>query len=59
MITRLIDHMGYYNSTGELTIGNVMEILPFQDPIVVLEVDGKAIWSALEGALETWPAQEG
>ena len=36
-----------------------MEILPFEDPIVVIEIDGEALWSALEGALETWPAQEG
>ncbi|KAF9001947.1 Metallo-dependent phosphatase-like protein [Cyathus striatus] len=28
-------------------------------PIVVLEVDGSALWDALESALETWPAQEG
>lgn len=36
-----------------------MEILPFEDPIVVLEVDGETLWAALESSLATWPAQEG
>jgi 5'-nucleotidase len=44
---------------GEITLGDVMEILPFEDPVVVLEMDGETIWSAMEGALGTWPAQEG
>jgi len=44
---------------GEITLGDIMEILPFEDPIVVIEVDGETLWGALEGALETWPAQEG
>jgi 5'-nucleotidase len=44
---------------GYLTVGNVMEILPFQDPIVVLQMDGSKIWTALESSLSTWPAQEG
>ncbi|KAH7927752.1 Metallo-dependent phosphatase [Leucogyrophana mollusca] len=44
---------------GQLTLGNIMEILPFEDPVVVLELDGQAIWDALEASLSTWPAQEG
>lgn len=36
-----------------------MEILPFEDPIVVLELDGESLWDALESSLSTWPAQEG
>ncbi|GLB35152.1 putative 5'-nucleotidase family protein [Lyophyllum shimeji] len=44
---------------GIVTLGNILEILPFQDPIVVLELDGAAIWDALESSLSTWPAQEG
>jgi len=36
-----------------------MEILPFEDPVVALELDGEAIWDALEQSLSTWPAQEG
>ncbi|KAH7910160.1 Metallo-dependent phosphatase-like protein [Hygrophoropsis aurantiaca] len=44
---------------GRLTLGNIMEILPFEDPVVVIELDGQAIWDALEASLSKWPAQEG
>ncbi|KAI0362720.1 Metallo-dependent phosphatase [Trametes cingulata] len=44
---------------GPITLGDILEILPFEDPIVVLELDGEAIWDALEASLSTWPAQEG
>ncbi|KAG6874324.1 hypothetical protein C0995_001549 [Termitomyces sp. Mi166 len=44
---------------GIVTLGNILEILPFEDPTVVLELDGAAIWDALESSLSTWPAQEG
>ncbi|EJD53251.1 Metallo-dependent phosphatase [Auricularia subglabra TFB-10046 SS5] len=44
---------------GLVTLGDIMEILPFEDPIVVLELDGEAIWAAMEGSLSKWPAQEG
>ena len=46
-------------ATGNVTLGDILEILPFQDPIVVLELDGETLWAALEAALSTWPAQEG
>lgn len=36
-----------------------MEILPFEDPIVVIGIDGATLWAALESALGKWPAQEG
>ena len=49
----------HYSRKGYLTVGNVMEILPFQDPIVVLQMDGRTIWAALESSLSAWPAQEG
>ncbi|KAI0683632.1 Metallo-dependent phosphatase [Cytidiella melzeri] len=44
---------------GVVTLGDILEILPFEDPIVVLEVDGESLWAALESSLSTWPAQEG
>ncbi|KAF7359391.1 Trifunctional nucleotide phosphoesterase protein YfkN [Mycena sanguinolenta] len=44
---------------GPITLGDVLEILPFEDPVVVLELDGNMIWDALEASLSTWPAQEG
>ncbi|KDQ33721.1 hypothetical protein PLEOSDRAFT_1032941 [Pleurotus ostreatus PC15] len=48
-----------YGPAGIITLGDIMEILPFEDPLVVLELDGQAIWDALEASLSTWPAQEG
>jgi 5'-nucleotidase len=47
------------SSTGNITLGDILEILPFEDPLVVLQLDGEALWAALEASLETWPAQEG
>ncbi|KAJ7197224.1 Metallo-dependent phosphatase-like protein [Mycena pura] len=44
---------------GPITLGDILEILPFEDPIIVVELDGATIWDALESSLETWPAQEG
>ncbi|KAL1746984.1 Metallo-dependent phosphatase-like protein [Schizophyllum fasciatum] len=44
---------------GVITLGDILEILPFEDPIIVLELDGQAIWDALEIGFSTWPAQEG
>jgi hypothetical protein len=44
---------------GDVTLGDILEILPFEDPLVVLECDGQALWEALEASLSTWPAQEG
>jgi 5'-nucleotidase len=44
---------------GIITLGDILEILPFEDPIVVIELDGESIWAALETSLLTWPAQEG
>ncbi|WVQ75350.1 hypothetical protein IAR50_004969 [Cryptococcus sp. DSM 104548] len=44
---------------GKITIGDILEILPFDDPVVCIEIDGAGIWSTLEAALSKWPAQEG
>ncbi|KAJ7445778.1 Metallo-dependent phosphatase-like protein [Mycena galericulata] len=44
---------------GQMSLGDILEILPFEDPIIVVELDGASIWDALESSLETWPAQEG
>ncbi|KAJ8594242.1 Metallo-dependent phosphatase [Rhizopogon salebrosus TDB-379] len=44
---------------GNLTVGNILEILPFDDPVVVLELTGQAMWNAMEGALSGFPADEG
>ncbi|TFK67898.1 Metallo-dependent phosphatase [Pluteus cervinus] len=44
---------------GVVTLGNILEILPFEDAVVVLELDGSVLWEALEASLSKWPAQEG
>ncbi|KAF9070381.1 Metallo-dependent phosphatase-like protein [Rhodocollybia butyracea] len=44
---------------GNISLGDILEILPFDDPLVVLELDGNAVWDAIESGLSTWPAQEG
>ncbi|KAI8998871.1 Metallo-dependent phosphatase [Trametes punicea] len=58
-VTHMTTHSVSNMEVGLITLGDILEILPFEDPIVVLELDGETIWAALEGALETWPAQEG
>jgi 5'-nucleotidase len=40
-------------------MGDILEILPFDDPVIVIEVDGETLWDALESSLELWPALEG
>ncbi|EJC99583.1 Metallo-dependent phosphatase [Fomitiporia mediterranea MF3/22] len=44
---------------GKIALGDIMEILPFDDSIVALELDGYTIWEVLEVGLSTWPAHEG
>ncbi|KAF8840348.1 Metallo-dependent phosphatase [Paxillus ammoniavirescens] len=44
---------------GPLTLGNLMTVLPFLDPMVVLELDGNALWDAMESGLSRWPVHEG
>lgn len=44
---------------GYITLGDIMEILPFEDSLVVLELDGETVWATFEKGLELWPAQEG
>lgn len=46
-------------SLGLVTMGDILEILPFDDPVVVLEIDGETLWEALENSFKLWPAQEG
>ena len=44
---------------GIITLGDIMEILPFEDTLVILEVDKKTVWAPLEAGLGLWPAREG
>jgi 2',3'-cyclic-nucleotide 2'-phosphodiesterase (5'-nucleotidase family) len=40
-------------------MGDILEILPFEDPVIVLELDGATLWETLESALAKYPALEG
>lgn len=44
---------------GTITLGDILEIFPFDDAVVCLEIDGKGIWDTIENGLSRWPAQEG
>jgi len=44
---------------GKITLGDILEIFPFDDAVVCLEIDGKGIWDTIENGLSRWPAQEG
>ncbi|WFD34813.1 hypothetical protein MCUN1_001657 [Malassezia cuniculi] len=44
---------------GRITLGNVLEVLPFEDSVVLVELTGQDIWDALENGLSSYPRQEG
>ncbi|KAI9684356.1 MAG: hypothetical protein M1829_002166 [Trizodia sp. TS-e1964] len=46
-------------SPGVLKLKDIMNCLPFEDPVVVIKVKGKAIRSAVENGLSKVPALEG
>ncbi|KAF2036692.1 Metallo-dependent phosphatase [Setomelanomma holmii] len=44
---------------GLLKLGDIVNCFPFEDPVVVLKVTGKAIFEALENGVSNYPALEG
>ncbi|KAI9224057.1 Metallo-dependent phosphatase-like protein [Blastocladiella britannica] len=44
---------------GEIKIKDIMELFPFEDPLVVIEITGAQILGALENGVSMWPKQEG
>lgn len=44
---------------GILRLKDVVNCFPFEDPVVVLKVTGKAIWDALENGVSSYPSLEG
>lgn len=44
---------------GKITVRQIVEILPFEDPVVLLELTGQQIWDALENGFSAYPRQEG
>ncbi|KAG9290588.1 hypothetical protein G9A89_020958 [Geosiphon pyriformis] len=44
---------------GEITMGDLLEIFPFEDTIVVIMITGQQLWDALENGVSMVPKQEG
>eukprot|EP01062_Namystynia_karyoxenos_P081636 TRINITY_DN900_c0_g1_i2.p1 TRINITY_DN900_c0_g1~~TRINITY_DN900_c0_g1_i2.p1 ORF type:complete len:1502 (+),score=505.93 TRINITY_DN900_c0_g1_i2:123-4508(+) len=44
---------------GPLTLGDLLAIIPIEDPIVVIELTGEQLVAALEGGLSKFPAHDG
>ncbi|KAI1336667.1 flagellar associated protein [Xylariaceae sp. FL0016] len=44
---------------GPILLKDIMNCFPFEDPVVVIRVTGRAIWDALENGLSQYPALEG
>ncbi|KAJ2398741.1 hypothetical protein GGI23_003062, partial [Coemansia sp. RSA 2559] len=44
---------------GQIRMRDVMELFPFEDPVVVVKLTGDQIRRALENGVSKWPAQEG
>ncbi|CAG8554798.1 1270_t:CDS:2 [Cetraspora pellucida] len=43
----------------EITLGDLLEIFPFEDTVVVIRVTGRQIWDVLQNAVSMVPKQEG
>ncbi|KAJ2506380.1 hypothetical protein GGI11_006691, partial [Coemansia sp. RSA 2049] len=44
---------------GAVRMRDIMELFPFEDPVVVVRLTGDQIRRALENGVSKWPAQEG
>ncbi|KAJ1964450.1 hypothetical protein IWQ62_002929 [Dispira parvispora] len=44
---------------GDITMRTVMDLFPFEDPVVVVRLSGTQLWEALENGFSKFPAQEG
>lgn len=44
---------------GTVTLGDLVNCFPFEDPVVVMKVKGKNLWDALENGVSKLPALEG
>src|SRR4051812_13203440 len=40
---------------GEITLGDLLEIFPFEDPMVVVKISGQQLWDALESSVAMVP----
>ncbi|KAH6612832.1 Metallo-dependent phosphatase-like protein [Chaetomium sp. MPI-SDFR-AT-0129] len=44
---------------GPIRVKEITDCFPFEDPVVVIKVKGKALWDALENGVSLYPALEG
>jgi 2',3'-cyclic-nucleotide 2'-phosphodiesterase (5'-nucleotidase family) len=44
---------------GPIRVKDVTNCFPFEDPVVVIKLSGKALWDALENGVSLYPALEG
>ncbi|KAK1227919.1 hypothetical protein PQX77_009058 [Marasmius sp. AFHP31] len=44
---------------GFFTLKNLMTVLPYDDPTIVVELDANALWDTMESGLSRWPTHEG
>ncbi|RPA77342.1 Metallo-dependent phosphatase [Ascobolus immersus RN42] len=44
---------------GKLTLGDMVNCFPFEDPVVVVRLTGRKVWEALENGVSKVPALEG
>jgi 5'-nucleotidase len=44
---------------GAIRVKDITNCFPFEDPVVLIRVTGKAIWAALENGVSLYPALEG
>ncbi|KIY73873.1 Metallo-dependent phosphatase [Cylindrobasidium torrendii FP15055 ss-10] len=44
---------------GYFTLKNLMTVLPYGDPTIVVELDANGLWDTVESSLSKWPTQEG
>ena len=44
---------------GSISLGDILEIMPFEDSVIVKEITGQQVLDALESGLSAYPKQEG
>ena len=44
---------------GPVTFGDVLSVLPFDSPLVTLDLPGRILWQVLEHSVSRWPNHDG
>ena len=47
------------HQAGALTMHDLLQILPMQDPVLVLEATGQQLYEALENSVRNYPTLDG